>query len=112
MKNAATGKPALVSQTDWNRVKVMQDDEIVFDADSPRTQPGDWDDAIVSHSPGELRAKLAERRTRGPNKRPTKEQVAIRLSPEVLAYFRASGNGWQTRMDEALREYVKEHLPA
>jgi len=32
------------------------------------------------------------------------EQIAIRFSPEVLAAFRASGKGWQTRMDEALKE--------
>ena len=51
-------------------------------------------------------------RTRGPNKQPTKEQVAVRYSPEVLAYFRATGAGWQTRMDEALREYVSQHKAA
>ena len=32
-----------------------------------------------------------------------KEQVTLRLSPEVLAHFRAGGEGWQTRIDEALR---------
>jgi uncharacterized protein (DUF4415 family) len=37
----------------------------------------------------------------------TKEAVSIRLSPEVLAYFRSSGAGWQTRIDTVLREYVK-----
>jgi uncharacterized protein (DUF4415 family) len=39
----------------------------------------------------------------------TKERVTIRLSPEVTRFFRASGKGWQTRLDEALREYVKTH---
>ncbi|GHU36799.1 hypothetical protein AGMMS50256_33900 [Betaproteobacteria bacterium] len=47
--------------------------------------------------------------TRGPNKRPKKEQVAIRYSPDVLAAFRATGRGWQTRMDNALREWVETH---
>lgn len=55
---------------------------------------------------------VAARRTRGPNKRPTKEQVAVRYSPEVSAYFRATGSGWQSRMDEALREYVEQHRAA
>jgi len=87
-------------------------EQAIEDVDNPPTQPGDWDDAIVSHSYEELRAKLAERRGRGPNKRPTKEQVAIRLSPDVLAYFRANGSGWQTRVDEALREYVESHKAA
>ena len=81
------------------------------DADSPPSRAGDWDHAIVSHSLGELRAKLAARRTRGPNKLPVKEQVAVRYSPEVLAAFRASGRGWQTRMDKALRDWLKTHTP-
>lgn len=87
-------------------------DTAVTDVDNPPSQPGDWDDAVISHSLGELREMLAERRGRGPNKRPTKEQVAIRLSPDVLAYFRANGSGWQTRVDDALREYVKNHKAA
>lgn len=39
----------------------------------------------------------------------TKERITIRLSREVVETFRATGEGWQTRMDEALLEYVKEH---
>jgi uncharacterized protein (DUF4415 family) len=49
----------------------------------------------------------AWRRTRGrPPKEITKRQVTLRLSPEVLAYFRAQGSGWQTRIDEVLNRYV------
>lgn len=36
----------------------------------------------------------------------TKQPVSIRLSPEVVEYFKASGPGWQTRIDTVLREYV------
>jgi uncharacterized protein (DUF4415 family) len=36
-----------------------------------------------------------------------KEAVSIRLSPEVLSHFRADGAGWQTRIDEALRDWIK-----
>ena len=39
----------------------------------------------------------------------TKERVNIRLSPEVATYFRATGRGWQTRVDEILKEYVDAH---
>jgi uncharacterized protein (DUF4415 family) len=35
-----------------------------------------------------------------------KEAVSIRLSPHMLAHFRATGEGWQTRIDEALRRIV------
>lgn len=79
---------------------------------APATKPDDWNNAFVTHSADELRKVVATRRARGPNKRPTKEQVAVRYSPEVLAYFRATGTGWQTRMDEALREYVSQHKAA
>ena len=35
-----------------------------------------------------------------------KEAISIRLSPDVIEYFKAGGPGWQTRIDAALREYV------
>ena len=38
-----------------------------------------------------------------------KEQVSVRYSPEVLSYFRSTGDGWQTRMDAALQLLVKKH---
>ncbi len=39
----------------------------------------------------------------------TKVRVGIRLSPEVLDHFKASGDGWQTRIDAALRQFIAEH---
>ncbi|WP_029891681.1 BrnA antitoxin family protein [Polycyclovorans algicola] len=39
----------------------------------------------------------------------TKERITIRLSPDVLKSFRATGSGWQTRVDGALREWLKQH---
>lgn len=38
-----------------------------------------------------------------------KERATIRLSPEITAYFHATGKGWQTRVDEALKEYMEMH---
>lgn len=52
----------------------------------------------------ELAAKL--RRARGPQKSPTKVSTTIRLSPEVVAYFKSQGTGWQSRIDHALKEWV------
>ena len=50
----------------------------------------------------------AWRRSRGrPPKAVTKQQITLRLSPEVLAFFRKQGRGWQTRVDEVLSRYVK-----
>lgn len=46
---------------------------------------------------------------RGPQKAPTKERITIRLSPEVVKRFRATGDGWQTKMDAALQDWLKSH---
>ena len=51
----------------------------------------------------------AYRRTRGSQKAPRKISITVRLSPEVLAYFKATGRGWQIRLNEALKEWVAEH---
>ena len=39
----------------------------------------------------------------------TKERISIRLSPEVLAAFKSTGKGWQTRIDSVLKEWLKDH---
>lgn len=58
--------------------------------------------------PPSLLAKLAARR-RAPQKIPAKERTTIRLSRDVLQRFRASGPGWQARLDAALREWLDTH---
>jgi uncharacterized protein (DUF4415 family) len=69
----------------------------------------DFQEAVpFSALPESLRAKLAMRK-RGPQKGPTKERITIRLSPEVVDHFRATGNGWQSRVDEVLKEWLKAH---
>ncbi len=40
---------------------------------------------------------------------PPKVQTTIRFDAEVLAAFKASGSGWQTRINQALRQYLKDH---
>jgi uncharacterized protein (DUF4415 family) len=45
-------------------------------------------------------------RRRGLQKAPKKIPLSLRLSPEVVKHFRATGRGWQTRIDEALRRLV------
>lgn len=58
--------------------------------------------------PPSLRRKLG---VRGPQKAPTKERITIRLSREVVEGFRATGEGWHTRIDSALRDWLKTHSP-
>lgn len=46
----------------------------------------------------------AYRRSRGLQKSPTKEAISIRLDRDVLERFRATGDGWQSRINDALRK--------
>jgi uncharacterized protein (DUF4415 family) len=97
-----------IDLTDWAAVNVMTDADITHDADSPATTEADWGQAFTSHSAAELHAEVV-RRVRGGNQHPTKEQVSIQYDAEVLAAFRATGRGWQTRMNEALKDWLKGH---
>jgi uncharacterized protein (DUF4415 family) len=54
---------------------------------------------VKAHRAGRLKV-------RGPQKKPTKVPVYIRLSRDVVEYFKAQGRGWQTRLDDALKEYI------
>ena len=47
------------------------------------------------------------RKTRGPNKAPTKRLVSLRLSGEVIDKYKAGGDGWQSRIDADLRKLNK-----
>lgn len=78
--------------------------KVIFEDDNPEWTEKDFQDARPSpmrfchpissqHSP----------KTRGPQKAALKVPVSIRLSPEVVDYFKAGGPGWQGRIDEALR---------
>lgn len=59
---------------------------------------------------GSLPASVQRRiGVRGPQKEPTKERITIRLSRDVVERFRATGEGWQTRVDAALQDWLKKH---
>jgi len=45
-------------------------------------------------------------RVRGPQKKPTKKQLTIRLNRDVVEYFELQGRGWQTKINEVLADYV------
>ncbi len=49
---------------------------------------------------------LSLKKHRGPQKTPTKELISIRLSQDVVSKLRASGRGWQARVDEHLRQWL------
>jgi len=59
-------------------------------------------------------AQLAEmvpmRSLRGrPKSENKKLLLSVRYSPEVVAFFKSTGEGWQSRMDGVLRDYVARH---
>jgi len=80
-------------------------------AKKPSTNPAfDEDDAPDLSSPEwqEKFAKARVRRGRPPLEDP-KVSTTIRLSRDVIERFKAGGPGWQTRIDEALREWIRKH---
>jgi uncharacterized protein (DUF4415 family) len=73
----------------------------------------EWSEADFQRSrlASELLPELVKeyRNGRGPQKLPKKVQTTLRLSPEVLEYFKLQGPGWQKRIDEALKEWKRDH---
>lgn len=55
----------------------------------------------------DLAAKMG--RGRGPQKSPVKISTTIRLSPDVVDFFKGAGPGWQSRIDDALKDWVASH---
>jgi len=67
------------------------------DPDNPVLDDDEWDEA---------RHRVAR-----PDSDTDKERVAVRLSEPVVRRFRATGSGWQRRMDAALRDWLNHHNP-
>lgn len=63
------------------------------------------------HTPEQIQARRAGRPV-GSTKPVPKVPTTIRLSPEVMAAFKATGKGWQTRIDAALKDWLASHTPA
>ena len=61
-------------------------------------------------TPEQLQAMVPMKAARGrPKSENRKLLVSVRYSPEVLAYFKSTGEGWQSRMDGVLQQYVARH---
>lgn len=58
----------------------------------------------------QLQAMVPLKAVRGrPKSENKKLLVSVRYSPEVVAYFKSTGEGWQSRMDGVLQQYVARH---
>lgn len=89
MRSKAAGK------TDWVKVRSMPDKAIRFTSEAPRTAPADWARAVAHRGlPVPIR----------------KRQIALRVDEDVLEWFKAQGEGYQTRMNAVLREFRDAHL--
>ena len=81
----------LKGKTDWEFVDKLTDEEIQADIDSdPDAAPHITDFSGFEWFP-----------------HPPKQPVSIRLSQDILAFFRNGGKGWQTRIDQVLRHYME-----
>ena len=84
----------LSSETDWNRLFSMRDDEIIYDEDSP-----DIDLAIKTGTIRKIgRPQLADK----------KVLVSIRIEPDTLTLLRSLGRGWQTKLSRKISLWAKE----
>jgi uncharacterized protein (DUF4415 family) len=41
-----------------------------------------------------------------------KSKLTVRLDDEIISSFKESGSGWQTRMNDALKDWLKHHKPS
>ena len=89
-----------VSKAPTIRIPTSQEDKAITAAAKadPNAQP---------LTPKQLKAMVPLRTLRGrPKSESPKQLVSVRYSQEVLTYFKSTGEGWQSRMDGVLREYV------
>lgn len=91
MKRASTSRR---SRTDLARVRSQPDSSIVRDGDAPEWTP-------------EMFAKAAARK--GLKPLPKKSLLSLRVDADVIAWFKAQGAGYQSRMNALLRAYMEAH---
>lgn len=76
------------SKTDWKRIEALRDTDIDL-SDNP-----------------ELGADFFPRAVRWPA---SKQPISLRLDPDVLAFFRKQGRGYQSTINILLRRYMEAH---
>ncbi len=94
MKKRIIGKTR--SLTDWNRVRNMKDEDIDF-SDIPKLGPDFFANAVRANTIQWL----------GP-----KRLITLRLDPDVLEFYKKTGRGYQTKMNNVLRAGMVKAKPA
>lgn len=82
------------SQTDWERLEALQDQDIDL-SEIPELTPELFAEALVVH---------------GLKDKENKTQLTIRVDRDVLAWFKAQGRGYQTRINSLLRAYMEANV--
>ena len=78
------------SETDWVKVDATTQEEVERQADEDEGPlPDGWEKTVIIGLP------------------PGKEAVKLRIDRDVLDWFRHTGKGYQTRMNNVLRAFVK-----
>ena len=108
MKSGTTSRKRTAKPSDWEDVIARAPGK---DRALTPKEAAKWKEAVVVKGGGyaAVRDALAAKRKpgqRGPQVAPTKQLVSVRYSAEVLEFFRSGGEGWQTRMDNALKQWV------
>jgi uncharacterized protein (DUF4415 family) len=81
------------------------------DAENPEWTKEDMRNAMSFSELPESVKKAILKIKRGPQKAAKKVPASIRLSPNVVAGLRVTGDGWQVRADEALRSWLEKQEP-
>jgi uncharacterized protein (DUF4415 family) len=81
------------SQTDWQRLDAMTDEDIDF-SDCPEVTPEMFAKAMVRRGLPVAKAKT---------------QVTLRIDSDVLEWFKSQGRGYQTQINQLLRAYMEAH---
>lgn len=92
-----------ISRRPTVRMPTAEEDKVITAAarNDPDAQP---------LTPKQLKAMVPITSVRGRPKSANKKLlVSVRYSPEVITYFKATGEGWQSLMDSVLRRYVARH---
>ncbi len=90
MKQTSTIKK---SETDWERLKAMEDKDIDF-SDIPRLTPEQFAKGVLMKGLKPVDRKIL---------------LSLRVDQDVLEWFKAQGAGYQTKMNQLLRAYMEAH---
>ena len=84
----ASGKLTATQATELKALQAMADTQIDY-SDTPPAKPEEWRDATV-----------------GKFYRPIKQQLTLRIDADVVDWFKRQGRGYQTRINELLRDVM------